>query len=499
MTGRQESDVRIVPEGRRKASRAGSGRQGKAGTVDKQAEQLVLYAEPAALEPLSTEGTSPTLPPMTMEEIANEANLKAAFKRVAANRGAPGPDRQNIQSVRAHLDDCLSTLHQSLLDGSYHVGDVRRVWLPKANGGRRGLGIPNVVDRIVQQAVHQVLSPHYERTFHERSHGFRPGRSCHTAIKQAKEDLEAGYGWVVDLDLEKFFDRVNHDRLISRLEQRISDRRVLSLIRQMLRAGVILPGGAKVMSDTGMPQGGPLSPLLSNVVLDELDWELDQRGHRFVRYADDCNVYVRTERAGIRVMASLTSFLRKRLKLTVNADKSRVTRPENTTFLSFKLHRVRKSGEVTIHVGDGALKRLVAELKAMTPRNWGRSFMECIRRLNVFLRGWLGYFGLCDKKQRAKFVRFDAHLRRRLRAILLKQWKTKRQIVKRLIRMGVPPAMAQVDIYVGRRSWWKMSSVRAVCWGLRNEFFERCGLINIYQHWQVAHQRIWGIGPPTAG
>ena len=307
MTGRQESDDRVVPEGRRKTGRAGQSRQGKAVTVSQSAEQLGLFIEtaenpkgattgiaPSPLEakrtgvPKSVKGKGSALPPMTMEEIASDANLRTAFRRVAENRGAPGPDRQTIKQVREHLGECLTALHQSLLDGSYRAGDIRRVWIPKASGGQRGLGVPNVVDRIVQQAVHQVLSPHYEPTFHDGSHGFRPDRSCHTAIKQAKEHLEAGYDWVVDIDLAKFFDEVNHDRLMSRLEQGIADRRVLLLIRQMLRARVVLPDGVVVANERGTPQGGPLSPLLSNIVLDELDHELAARGHRFVRYADDC-------------------------------------------------------------------------------------------------------------------------------------------------------------------------------------------------------------------
>jgi group II intron reverse transcriptase/maturase len=232
--------------------------------------------------------------------------------------------------------------------------------------------VPNVVDRIVQQAVHQVLSPHYEPTFHDRSHGFRPGRSCHTAIKQAKQDLEDGYDWVVDIDLRKFFDEVSHDRLISRLEQRIADRRVTWLIRLMLRAKVVIPDGVVVANERGTPQGGPLSPLLSNIVLDELDWEVDRRGHRFVRYADDCNIYVRTERAGVRVMESVRSFIEKRLRLKVNVDKSEVAKPAERTFLSLKLWRL-KSGKVYVMVADAALRRLRAELKALTPRNWGQS------------------------------------------------------------------------------------------------------------------------------
>jgi len=227
------------------------------------------------------------LPPMTMEEVANLGTLRWAFEKVKANDGAPGPDRQSIREVDEQLEEILPELSRSLLDGSYRPGMIRRVWIPKAGGGQRGLGIPDVVDRIVQQAVHLVMNPYYDPTFHASSHGFRPGRSCHTAIAEARRHLEEGYDWVVDLDLEKFFDRVSHDRLLSRLEQRVTDRRLLRLIRRMLKAKVVMPDGVVVSTEEGTPQGGPLSPLLSNIVLDELDQEMTRRGYRFVRYADD--------------------------------------------------------------------------------------------------------------------------------------------------------------------------------------------------------------------
>jgi len=431
---------------------------------------------------------------MTIQEIANEMNLRTAFSRVSANRGAPGPDRQSIEEVRMNLDECLRRLHQSLLDGTYRVGDIRRVWIPKSGGSKRGLGIPNVVDRIVQQAVHQVLSPHYDATFHPWSHGFRPGRSCHTAIKDAKEHLQSGLDWTVDIDLAKFFDEVNHDRLVSRLEMRITDRAVLSLIRQMLRAKVVMPDGVVVSTEKGTPQGGPLSPLMSNIVLDELDQELSRRGHRFVRYADDCNVYVHSERAGHRVMASLTSFIEKRLKLKVNAEKSKVAKPQDCKFLGLTLHRL-KTGQVRVLVADKSLRKLEQELKARTPRNWGQSLDACIQLVNVLLRGWIGYFGICDEKQHARLGRIDGHLRRRLRAIVLKQWKRRRHAVNQLIHMEVPNRLARVDIYVKRRGWWALSKARAVCRGLTNEYFDRQGLFSLHGHWQEHHERIWDIGP----
>jgi len=267
--------------------------------------------------------TSSTVPPaMTMEEVADDENLRRAFKEVAGNKGAAGPDGQAIEEVRKRLDEILPEMKRLLLEGGYQPGMIRRVWIPKPGGGERGLGIPNVVDRIVQQAVHQVLGPNYEPTFHDGSHGFRPGRSCHTAIAAAKQHLYEGLGGVVDLDLEKFFDRVHHERLMARLGRRVKDLRLLALVRRMLKAKVVMPDGVVVASEEGTPQGGPLSPLLSNIVLDELDGELARRGHRFVRYADDCNIYVRSERAGKRVMATVVRFIESRLRLKVNAAKS---------------------------------------------------------------------------------------------------------------------------------------------------------------------------------
>lgn len=511
--GRQKSDDRVVPEGRRKAEVTGESRGGKAVTVNEQTGQLALFGETAESPqgararvgvdpstrksrrvPKSPSGKGRSLSPVTMEVIADEQNLKVAFARVASNRGAPGPDGQSIQTVRKHLDAHVKRLSRSLIDGSYRVGDIRRVWIPKKSGGQRGLGIPNVMDRIVQQATYQVLSPHYEPDFHDWSHGFRPGRSCHTAIKRAKEHLKAGMEWVVDIDLSKFFDEVGHDRLMSRLERKVSDRRVLQLIRQMLRARVVMPDGVVIENSKGTPQGGPLSPLLSNIVLDELDQELARRGHRFVRYADDCNVYVKTERSGRRVMASLTDFIERKMKLKVNRDKSAVDRPRNRKFLGLTLMRL-KTGQVRVLVSKQSLRTLRDRLKEMSPRNWGASLDACMAQLNRFMRGWLGYFGVCDPKQIPTLGREDAHLRRRLRAIQLKQWKKKRLILRHLMRLGSPPAVAKVDIYCRRRSWWAMSKCRGVTRALTNAHFADRGLMSLADNWSKAHDRIWDIGP----
>jgi group II intron reverse transcriptase/maturase len=421
---------------------------------------------------------------MTMEEVSNEENLMEAFGQVASNKGAPGPDRQSIDEVREHLGDILRALRRELLDGSYRPGDIRRVWIPKSGGGQRGLGIPNVVDRIVQQAVHQVLSPHYEPTFHPSSHGFRPGRSCHTAIDEAKSYLEDGYEWVVDFDLEQFFDRVNHQRLVARLEQKVSDRRLLTLIHRMLKAKVVMPDGVVMSTKEGVPQGGPLSPLLSNIVLDELDRELEERGHRFVRYADDCNVYVRSERAGQRVMASIGGFIERRLRLKVNAEKSAVSKPEKRHFVGFSLRREPLDGNVEVLLSERSRRRIADKVRELTPRNWGQSLGDCIAAINAYLLGWVGFFCVCSEAELRMLHNLDAHIRRRLRALLLRQWKRRRHIARRLIRLGVKPKTAWRNVYDGRKSIWALSHNLSVHQALRNAYFAERGLVSLEQQWR---------------
>ncbi|MEK7878300.1 MAG: group II intron reverse transcriptase/maturase, partial [candidate division NC10 bacterium] len=403
--------------------------------------------------------------PAQMEQVVEQ--LAVAFSHVAANRGAPGPDRQTTEEVREHLPSLLAELGPALRAGTYRPGDIRRVWIPKSGGGQRGLGIPNVVDRVVQEAVRLVLEPVYEPTFHPSSHGFRPGRGCQTAIAEARGYVREGRHWVVDLDLEKFFDRVHHQRLLARLAQRVEDKRLLALIGHMLKAEVVMPDGVKVSTEEGVPQGGPLSPLLSNVVLSELDGELARRGHRFVRYADDCNVYVRSEQAGQRVMASLTSFITRRLRLRVNIDKSAVARPETRHFLGYRLSP-QGEGLPEVLLSERSEKRLRERIREMTPRSVGQSLGAVIERINSYLSGWMGHFRVCTPGI-ARVVRAaDAHIRRRLRAILLKQWKRKRTIARRLIRLGVASRTAWRRVYEGRKSLWALSHDSAVDRGLRN-------------------------------
>jgi RNA-directed DNA polymerase len=506
--GREKSDGRVVPEGRRKAAEPRQG-QGKVTTASEQTGQLELFSETAdspkgdvagvglgsglvpatSAVPKSENTPSPFPPAMTMEEVARPGNLRTAWEQIASNDGAPGPDRQTIAEVRSHLDALLPALHRRLLDGSYQPGRIRRVWIPKSGGGDRGLGIPNVVDRIVQQAVYQVLSPHYDPTFHDSSHGFRPGRSCHTAIAEARKHLEDGYEWVVDIDLEKFFDRVHHDRLLARLEQRLSDRRLLQLIRRMLKAQVVMPNGVVMNVDEGTPQGGPLSPLLSNIVLDELDRELAQRGHRFVRYADDCNIYVRSERSGERVMVGIVRFIERRLRLKVNHSKSAVARPETRHFVGFRLRRDPESGDAEVLLSKRSKRRVDTKIRELTPRSWGQSLADCIHRINRFLRGWVAFFKICTAAVEQTLQTLDAHIRRRLRAIVISHWKRKRTIARKLIQLGVKHRTAWRGVYRGRQGRWALSHHPTVERGLGKAYFVLRGLLSAAARWRI-HQEV---------
>lgn len=509
---RQKSEDRIRPQGRRKPAatrrveRAGGGKEVP---VNERTGQLELRLETAEeptkvgadggaaghrrrtatrAEPKSRSKNEPVLS-ATMEEVAKR--LRRAFQNVASNRGAPGPDGQSIGEVRKHLDALVPRLSASLLEGSYQPGNIRRVWIPKpSGGGQRGLGIPDVIDRTVAEAVRMVLEPLYEPKFHPSSHGFRPGRSCHTAIDQARGYLEEGYEYVVDLDLEDFFNRVHHQRLLARLAQRVEDKRLLALTGRMLKAKVVMPNGVVVSNEEGVPQGGPLSPLLSNIVLDELDWELEQRGHRFVRYADDGNVYVRSERAGQRVMASIVSFIERRLRLKVNTSKSAVARTGERHFLGFSLRREPLDGNVEIVLSKRSKKRIDNKLRELTPRNWGNSLKACILQLNEYLDGWLGFFGICTAGVEPVLKSLDSHIRRRLRAIQLQHWKRRRTIARRLIQLGIRCKSAWSSVYDGRKSVWAMSHMSTVDRALRNSYWDERGLFSLAKHWSERAQRI---------
>jgi group II intron reverse transcriptase/maturase len=425
---------------------------------------------------------------VTMEGVVSR--LTSALLKVASNKGAPGPDGQTIEQLFEQWPVVLPRLRADLLAGRYQPGGIRRAFIPKAGGGQRGLGIPDVVDRVVQEAMRQVLEPLWEPTFHPSSHGFRPGRSCHTAITEAKTYLEDGNEWVVDLDLEKFFDLVCHQRLTARLAQRVSDRRLLVLTGRMLKAKVVLPDGVVIASEQGVPQGGPLSPLLSNIVLDELDRELDRRGHKFVRYADDANVYVRSERAGQRVMASLAEFIERRLRLKVNEAKSAVARPEDRHFLGYRLRLDPQSGTVEVLLSERTMRNAMDRVRELTPRTWGSSLASCITQLNAWLRGWHAFFGIASASEMQMMRKIDAHIRRRLRAILLRHWKRKRTIVRNLIALGVKRRPAWKGIYHGNRSWWALSHSYPVDQALRTRFFTDRGLLLVVDMHHRRHQEI---------
>jgi group II intron reverse transcriptase/maturase len=405
-----------------------------------------------------------------LERAASLSNLARALLHVARNKGAAGVDGQGTTEVIEHARSILPVLHRELLGGSYRPGDVRRVWIPKPGGGQRGLGIPNVVDRVVQQAVRQVLEPIFEPTFHPRSHGFRPNRGAHTAIAEAKEYVGDGYGIVVDIDLSKFFDRVNHQRLLNRMAQRVCDGRILRLVHQMLKAKVVLPDGTRVSTDEGTPQGGPLSPLLSNIVLDELDRELDRRGLRFVRYADDCNIFVRSERAGQRVMNSTRKFIESRLRLEVNEEKSSVDRPDKLHFLGFRLVRAVE-GDVEVHISARTKRRLDTRIRELTPRTWGQSLRRCFDEVSVYARGWSAHYSICTEEGAELFKRFDAHIRRRLRVIIIRQrGKRPRFLYRHLRQRDVPEGAAATAAY-RRCGIWKRSNLFGVTRGYRNAWF----------------------------
>ena len=392
-----------------------------------------------------------------LEAAASEANLARALLNVVRNKGAPGVDGQTVEAAEAKAPALIARLRRDLLEGSYRPGEVRRVWLPKPGGGQRGLGIPNVVDRVAQQAMLQVMEPIFEPSFHASSHGFRPKRGAHTAIAEATGYLKDGYRTVVDLDLAKFFDRVHHQRLLARLAKRVTDPRILALVRLMLKAAVVMPDGTKIAVQEGTPQGGPLSPLLSNIVLDELDGELARRGLRFVRYADDCNIFVRSERAGRRVMTSIRGFLKTRMRLQVNEEKSGVRRPEEIQFLGFSFRCARREDgeEVAVFPSGKAVRRLRTKMREMTPPNWGRSLTSCMAGVSRYLTGWISHFWLCTPEAVQGLGVIDAHVRRRVRAIIVRQRKRPRFLFRHLKAKGVSVRAAASCAYCGKGAWVK--------------------------------------------
>lgn len=385
---------------------------------------------------------------LQIEEVISRENMLAAYRRIVKNKGAAGADGMTVDQLDPFLRAHWEAIRESLLDGTYRPAPVLKVEIPKPGGGVRMLGIPTVLDRLIQQALLQVLGPAFDPTFSDHSFGFRPRRSAHQALERTREHIAAGHRWVVDMDLEKFFDRVNHDVLMSRLARRIEDRRILRLIRLFLQAGM-MEGGVASPRTEGTPQGGPLSPLLSNVLLDELDRELERRGHRFVRYADDCNIYVRSRCAGERVLASVERFLAKRLRLVVNREKSAVARPWDRKFLGYT---VTTHFQPKLKVAPQSVKRLKTKLRELFRRGRGRNLARFLAELRPFLTGWVSYYR--KSEVRVTFEQLDQWIRRKLRAILWRQWKRPRTRVKELMRRGLAEETASISAYNGRGPWW---------------------------------------------
>jgi RNA-directed DNA polymerase len=417
---------------------------------------------------------SPAITEQLMEEVCEQENCKQALRRVKGNKGSPGVDGMTVEKLPGYLKEHWPAIREQLLNGTYQPQPVLRVEIEKPDGsGMRKLGIPTALDRYLQQAVLQVLQGRWDRTFSQHSYGFRPGRSAHQAVEAAQQLIGEGFRWVVDLDLEKFFDRVSHDKLMAKLAERINDKRMLKLIRAFLRAGV-MENGLVSPVDEGTPQGGPLSPLLSNIVLDELDRELERRGHRYARYADDCNIYVRSQRAGERVMASITQFITTKLKLKVNQQKSAVARPWGRKFLgfSFTWHREPKK-----RIAPKALRRYKERVRELTRRTRGVSVEKVADELGRYLRGWKGYFGLCETPTVLQAL--DEWTRRRLRMFLWKQWKRGTVRFAELTKRGVSENLA-AQTAGSAHGPWRLANSPALAIALPNVYFASLGIPRLF-------------------
>lgn len=418
-----------------------------------------------------------TLTTNILEQIVDYGNLNRAYKQVSANGGSGGIDKMDTEELRQWLGKHINTLRKELLDESYQVNPVRKVEIPKPNGGKRTPGIPTVKDRLIQQAIHQKLSQYYDPHFSENNYGFRHGRSAHQAVLQASKFIQEGNQWVVDIDMEKFFDKINHHRLMQRLSKGIGDKRVLRLIHAYLRAGM-MDDGLVEQRIAGTPQGGPLSPLLSNIVLDELDKELEKRGHRFCRFADDCNIFVKSRKAGERVLTSIIKFIEGKLKLKVNREKSGARHCSEVKFLGFTC--LPDGG---IRVADKSIKRLKDKVKEVTRRNRGVKFSQLIKELNPVIRGWTNYFDLANRWL-SDFGTLDGWIRRKLRCYRLKQCGRRYTIVKLLTGMGIPYGKSW-NVVMYSQGWWAMSKKVAVGHAMNNRWFASQGLLSLKERMLV--------------
>lgn len=412
----------------------------------------------------------------TWEAVFARENMQTALKRVESNRGAAGIDGMEVKELHGYLKEHWLEVRKALESGMYRPSPVRRVEIPKPDGGVRQLGIPTVLDRLIQQAIAQVLTPLFEVVFSPHSYGFRPGRSAHQAVQQAQAYIAEGNEWVVDIDIEKFFDRVNHDMLMARVARVVKDKRVLKLIRAYLNSGVMI-NGVVMETEEGTPQGGPLSPLLSNIMLDDLDKELEKRGHKFVRYADDCNIYVKTPRAGERVLEGVKQYLEKKLKLKVNPKKSKVEKATQAKFLGFSFWKRKR--EVYVRIANRTKERFMEKMRSLTRRTRSGTLEDILWEVNQYTRGWIAYFWLATTP--SVYQELDEWIRRRLRQLLWKRWKQGTTRYRELIRLGVPPERAALG--ATGTSPWRMSHTPVVHEALSNAFWRSSGLESITERY----------------
>lgn len=418
---------------------------------------------------------------MLLEEVLERNNMLLALKRVISNKGSHGVDGMKIDELREHIKKHWDTIKAKILESKYNPSPVRRVEIPKVDGGVRLLGIPTVQDRLIQQAIAQVLSRIYEPLFSNNSFGFRPRRGAKDAVTKSKQYINEGNRWVIDMDLEKFFDKVNHDILMGKLEKKIKDKRLLSLIRKYLKSGILI-NGVSVTSAEGTPQGGPLSPLLANIMLDELDKELEKRGHKFCRYADDNNVYVKSKRAGIRVMESMIKLIENKLKLKVNKDKSAVDFVSKRKFLGFSFYFAKGGAEIRIH--EKSIKRFKDKIKFYTNRNIGISMESRLKKLNQIMMGWINYYGIANAV--AKLKELDKWIRRRLRACIWKQWKKISTRHRNLVKLGINKYKAW-EYANTRKGYWRIYKSPILSKSLNNKYLESLGFVSLTQTYQMMH------------